>query len=68
MQTSQIESPLVVSPKKAMIMLDCGRNRLYDLINAGELESFLDGKSRKITVQSIEARVKRLVNEQKDAA
>jgi hypothetical protein len=51
--------PLVVSPSSAMIMLDCGRTRLYEMLAAGELESFLDGSQRKITVASIRARIQR---------
>jgi hypothetical protein len=42
-----------------MIMLDCGRTRLYELLNANELESYRDGKSRKITVSSILERIRR---------
>ena len=34
-------------------MLACGNTRLYELLAAKELESFLDGRSRKITVESI---------------
>jgi hypothetical protein len=34
-------------------LLDCGITRLYQLLNNGELESFLDGRSRKIIVESI---------------
>jgi len=34
-------------------MLACGNTRGYQLLAAGELESFLDGRSRKITMQSI---------------
>jgi hypothetical protein len=34
-------------------MLDCGNTRLYELIKNKEIESFLDGRSRKITVVSI---------------
>ena len=45
--------PLVVRPKRAWQMLDCGNTRGYELVKAGELESFLDGRSRKITVESI---------------
>jgi hypothetical protein len=45
--------PLVVSPKKAAIMLDCGLTKIYQLIDAGALESYLDNGSRKITVASI---------------
>jgi hypothetical protein len=45
--------PLVVKPRTACRMLDCGNTRLYELLGTGELESFLDGRSRKITVDSI---------------
>jgi len=45
--------PLVVKPKVAWRMLGCGNTRGYELIAAGELESYKDGRSRKITVASI---------------
>jgi hypothetical protein len=45
--------PLLVKPKVAWKMLACGNTRGYELIAAGELDSFLDGRSRKITVESI---------------
>ena len=61
------DEPLVVSPARAKAMLDCGTTRLYELIAAGELQSFRDGKSRKITVASIKARVARMVAENRDA-
>jgi len=48
-------------------MLDCGHTYLYQLINAGELDSYCDGKSRKITVASIEARIRRKLQEAKAA-
>jgi len=44
---------LVVRPRRAWHLLDCGTTRLYELLDQGELESFLDGRSRKITVESI---------------
>jgi hypothetical protein len=44
---------LLVKPRAACRMLACGNTRLYELLAAGELESFLDGRSRKITVASI---------------
>jgi excisionase family DNA binding protein len=47
------EQRLVVSPRRALHLLDCGRTHLYELIGKGELDSFLDGRSRKITVESI---------------
>jgi excisionase family DNA binding protein len=55
---------LVVSPRRAAQMLDCGRTRLYELIANRELISFLDGRSRKITVDSIHQYIRRRVEEQ----
>jgi hypothetical protein len=55
--------PLVVRPKGARRMLNCGQTRLYELIAAGELDSFLDGRSRKITVESIYRYVRRRLEE-----
>jgi hypothetical protein len=40
-------------------LLGCGITRLYELINSGELVSFKDGKSRKITTASIKAYIAR---------
>jgi hypothetical protein len=48
-------------------MLDCGRTRLYQLLNAGELQSYRDGKARKITVSSIQARFRRMLQQSKAA-
>jgi excisionase family DNA binding protein len=61
-QTAELgdDEPLVVSPRRARRMLDCGNTRLYELIAARELESFKDGRSRKITVTSIKAYIARL--------
>jgi hypothetical protein len=53
------DEPLVVSPRRARRMLDCGNTRLYELIAARELETYKDGKSRKITVRSIKAYIAR---------
>lgn len=44
---------LALSPKKTAIALDCGLTHVYALINAGKLDSYLDGHARKITVESI---------------
>ncbi len=44
---------LVVSPRRARHMLDCGNTRLYELLKHKELESYVDGRSRKIIVASI---------------
>jgi len=53
--------PMVVRPKQACILLGCGPTRLFDLLNAGELESYRDGRSRLITLDSIKRRVARLL-------
>jgi hypothetical protein len=53
------ESALVVKPKVAWKMLGCSNTRGYELIKAKELDSFRDGRSRKITVDSIRRYVAR---------
>jgi hypothetical protein len=60
--------PLVVRPNRAMRLLDCSRTYLYELINAGELESYTDGFARKITVRSIHARIERKLRESQQQA
>jgi hypothetical protein len=46
--------PLVVRPRDARKLLgSCGTERLYGLLNSGELESFVDGRARWIVVASI---------------
>jgi excisionase family DNA binding protein len=47
------DAPLVASPKQAMKAIQVSRKKLYELINTGELESYTEGKSRRITVKSI---------------
>jgi hypothetical protein len=49
----------VVKPEGARRILDCGLGHLYGLINAGELDSYLDGRCRKITLSSIDAYIQR---------
>ena len=51
--------PLAVKPKVAWNMIGCGTTHGYELVKQGELESFRDGKSRKILVSSIHAYIKR---------
>jgi hypothetical protein len=59
---------LVVSPRRARHMLDCGNTRLYELLKNNELESFLDGRSRKILVASIRRYIARRLERQRQAA
>ncbi len=59
--------PLIVKPRDACSLLSCGITRLYNLLKDGELVSFLDGKSRKITTASIEAYIARRLEAAKGA-
>jgi excisionase family DNA binding protein len=56
---SKYAAPFLVKPSDACRLLGCGRTRLYQLLNAGEFDCFTDGRSRKITVESIHRYVKR---------
>jgi methyl-accepting chemotaxis protein len=47
------EAPLVASPNQTMRAIQVSRKKLYELINTGGLESYTEGKSRRITVKSI---------------
>jgi len=62
-------APLVVKPKDAWKMLSCSNTRGYELLATGELESFRDGRSRKIVVSSIHRYIAmRLAEAQRTAA
>ena len=50
---------LVASPNETMTYIGVGRATLYQLINDGELESYLQGSARKILWPSIHAYVRR---------
>jgi len=56
------EGALVVKPKIAWKMLGVSNTRGYELIKAKELDSFLDGRSRKITVESIRNYIARRID------
>jgi hypothetical protein len=61
MTTTHRVEPLVVSPAQAQVMLDCGTTYFYEILP--ELESYLEGRHRKITVASIKARIARKLEE-----
>jgi excisionase family DNA binding protein len=54
-----VEAPLVASPNQTMKALLVSRATLYALINTGELESYTEGRARRITVESIASYMKR---------
>jgi hypothetical protein len=61
---NNVSSALLVRPRAARKLLgDCGNERLYELLNSGELESFREGRARLITVASIHSYIaKRIAN------
>jgi hypothetical protein len=60
--------PLVVGTAEAGRLGGWGKTKVFALIAAGELDSFLDGRIRKITLASIEARIHRKLQEAKVAS
>jgi hypothetical protein len=59
--------PLVVRPREARRLLgNIGSARLWEMINGGVLDSFLTGRSRFISVESIERYVLRHLAEARD--
>jgi hypothetical protein len=60
--------PLGVSPRQAGQLLNIGNTRVWELIGSGDLESYKEGRSRKITMRSIRARHARQVAEATSAA
>lgn len=62
--------PIGVAPKVAWQMIGCGPTRGYEYLNAGELESYMVGRARRITTASIKSLVNRLIAQanQREAA
>jgi excisionase family DNA binding protein len=59
LQAGDSDGPLVASPNQTMRKLLVSRSTLYELLNSGELESYTEGRSRRITVRSINSYVER---------
>lgn len=54
-----LDHAAVVSPNQAMQALLVSRATLYSLINSGELESYTEGRSRRIIATSLDAYIAR---------
>ena len=52
-------SALVTSVRGASVMLDCGKDKVYALLQAKGLESYRDGEARRIIVASVRAYIAR---------
>src|SRR5689334_13061954 len=44
---------LATSTKNAKKIIGCGNTRFYELLNSGEIQSYTDGRSRKVIVASL---------------
>jgi len=55
---------LVATVNETMAALKVGRGKLYELLAAGELESYLQGSSRRITWRSIASYLERRLKEE----
>jgi excisionase family DNA binding protein len=51
--------PIVASVNETMSALQIGREKIYQLLKSGELESYREGSSRKILWRSIDEYVQR---------
>jgi excisionase family DNA binding protein len=54
-------APLAVSPREAGRLLSLGQSRIYNLMRAGELQNYEDGRSRRILLTSIHDYVARRI-------
>ncbi len=60
--------PLVVGTTEARRLGGWGKTKIFELIATGELDSYLEGRVRRITLESIEARIQRKLHEAKAAS
>ena len=60
--------PLALPPKDAFAVIGVGVTKGYELIAAGDLETFKIGRATRITTKSIRAYVERQLASHKEAA
>lgn len=56
--------PIAIAPKDAFAAIGVGVTKGYELLNAGELESFTVGRARRVTTASIRAFVARQLQQE----
>jgi hypothetical protein len=44
--------PRMTDVKGGCAIIGCGKSRLYELMQSGEIESYLDGAARKVSIES----------------
>ncbi|GAA0005558.1 helix-turn-helix domain-containing protein [Bradyrhizobium diazoefficiens] len=66
-ETKTASRPAIVATvNETMAALRIGRAKIYELLNSGALESYLEGAARKITWRSIDAYVERRLAEESE--
>jgi excisionase family DNA binding protein len=60
-------SDLLLKPEAAAQALNIGRSKIYQLMEAGEIESVKIGRSRRISVKALEAFTEKLTQEVRGA-
>lgn len=66
--TGALAEKEALSVREACTALGCGVTRLYEFLNAGELEAFHLGQSRRVTRRSVEALIARRLRNSATAA
>ncbi len=60
--------PLALPPKQAFAAIGVGITKGYELIAAGDLETFKIGRATRVTTESLRAYVARQLEAQREAA
>lgn len=67
MKLNSSTKALAVSPGKAAEILGCGRTRIYQLLQLGELISYREGAARRVLTSSIHDYLQRQIEAQASA-
>src|SRR5690348_16947311 len=62
--TPRIE-PRVTDVDGGCARAGCGKDKFYELLHSGEIESYLDGRSRKVVIASVDAYIDRRIAKSK---
>lgn len=63
-----LKGKIVCSPEDGMRAINARRTKFYELLNAGELQSYMDGSRRQIVVASLMEYVRRRLEAPSKAA
>ncbi len=59
---SFLAGKLVCSPQEAMRAVNCRNTKFYELLNDGEIESYMDGSRRQVVVASLVGYVQKRID------